>query len=279
MRIGLTFSGGGQKGIAHLGVVKGLEEDKIQIACLSGTSVGAIVASLYATNQSFEKLNTVLNSLKPQDVLDFNLWPLLRLKLLIALKVLDLQSTIYWGAFAGEKIRKILNKHLLQVKINELDIPIALTAVDLYSGQDVIFTNRKKKISDLAAIVIDDIYLVDAVRASMAIPFIYTGVLWDKYYFIDGGLTNNVPTNLLKFLGCKRMMAVDVSESPPYLNKPENILDMGGRLLNIAIDNTKYYTLPDVLLKPQVSGISLGDFSSNEQLIQQGYKEYQNKKK
>ncbi|WP_353893336.1 patatin-like phospholipase family protein [Proteinivorax hydrogeniformans] len=281
MTVGLTLSGGGQKGIAHLGVIKGIEEDGLKFNCMSGTSAGAIISSLYATGKSFDQILRIVKSLERSDVLDLNInfWQVVTLKLALLFKVFDFEQTVYWGLFAGERLKSILEKNLPNVPIKDVDAtPLAITAVDVHTGQDVIFTNRKEKLAHFGN-VIDDIPLPLAVRSSMAIPFIYTGVKWKDYYFIDGGLTNNIPTKLIKFLGAQKSLAVDVSEKPPYKEKPTNIIDMGGRIISIAIDSSKYHTKPDILLKPNISSVSLGDFSSTEKLVELGYEEYKRNRK
>ncbi|WP_350343721.1 patatin-like phospholipase family protein [Proteinivorax tanatarense] len=280
MKVGLTLSGGGQKGIAHLGVLKGMDEDGIKIHSFSGTSAGAIITSLYATGKSYDEICKIILNLEKNDILDLNInfWQVVTLKLALVFKVFDFRQTIYWSLFAGERIKSILEKELPNVPIKDVENPpLAITAVDIYTGQDIIFTNRKKKLEHFG-VVIDDIPLPQAVRASMAIPFIYSGVRWKEYYFIDGGLTNNIPTKLLKFLEADKTIAVDVSEKPPYKEKPSNIVDMGGRIVSIAIDSSRYHTIPDVLLEPDTSSVSLGDFSITDKLVEKGYDEYKRNK-
>ncbi|QNO14888.1 patatin-like phospholipase family protein [Alkalicella caledoniensis] len=278
--LGLSFSGGGQSGIAHIGVIKGIQLDGIYIGAVSGSSVGAIMAAAVALDMPYEALEKIALNLSKSDLLDIrpNLWNFIKLKVRVILGKFSFQDTAHWSLLEGERITKILRKIYGDIKISELIKPIAITAVDVNCGLDVIFTNKPELFKEFKGLVIDDIPLYLAVRSSIAIPLIYKGVNYKKCYFVDGGLTNNLPVNLASKLGAKKVISVEVASRPPFDNKVKDILDLGSRLITIAVDNSKYYTNPFIALEPELPDVSLGDFNETSRLIDGGYKSYLEKR-
>lgn len=278
---GISFSGGGQKGFAHLGVIKGVEEDKIHIQSLSGSSIGAIMASALAVGISYAELEEFVLRLKTRDIIDIrpNITSALAVYFRLLLGRFQINDTTSWSLLNGDKITKLLKEIFGKIKINEVSKPLAITAVDINKGKDVIFTNRPNSFDNFPGIVIDDIPLYLAIRASIAIPLVYKGVIYKEFHFIDGGLTNNIPVYLIKKLGCKEMLSVVVTKTPPYEEKPNSIIDVGGRLINIAVDNSRYVTNPDVVIEPVVPEVSLGDLDKSMVLIEAGYESYKKARK
>ncbi len=273
---GISFSGGGQRGLAHLGVFKGLQEDKVPIGAVSGTSVGAILAAALALGITYDQLEEVTKGLSTGDVLDlrFNLWGFLKTYVRILLGRFKFEETTYWSLLKGDKLTKILKKLYGKILISEVQLPIAITAVDVNSGKDVIFTNKPVLFSDFEGIVMDNIPLYLAVRSSIAIPLIYKGVVFNEYHLVDGGLTNNTPINLVKKMGTNSTISVEVSSKPPFSSKPNGLIELGGRLISIAIDNSKYYSEAEIYIEPKLPDVSLGDFDETKKIIEKGYEIY-----
>ena len=273
---GISFSGGGQKGIAHIGVIKGLTEDRIPIECLSGSSVGSIMASALAVDISYRELEEIVLALKVRDIVDIrpNIASAFRLYFRLLLGKFQMNDTTNWSLLNGDRISKLLKGVFGKMSIDKVNKPLAITAVDVNTGKDVIFTNRPKAFTNFPGIVITDIPLYLAIRSSIAIPFVYKGVIYNEHHFIDGGLTNNIPLYLVKKLGCKNLLSVVVTKTPPFHEKPNSIIDLGGRLINIAVDNSRYITKPDLVIEPIVPEVSLGDLDKTIELIEAGYESY-----
>lgn len=278
---GISFSGGGHKGIAHLGVIKGLEEDKIPIDCLSGSSVGAIMASALAIGVPYDQLEKIVLGLKPRDIVDIrlNVTSVLGVYFRLLLGKFQMNDTANWSLLNGDRITKLLKEIFGKKMINEVTKPLAITAVDVNTGKDVIFTNQPKAFYSFSGTVITDMPLYLAIRASLAIPLVYKGITYQEFHFIDGGLTNNIPVYLIKNLGCEKMISVVVAKTPPFEEKPNNIIDIGGRLITIAVDNSRYAISPHLVIEPVIPEVSLGDFTKTKELIEAGYEGYKKSRK
>lgn len=277
---GISFSGGGQKGIAHIGVIKGIQEDKIMVTAVSGSSAGAIMAAALATNLSYTKLVKIAQSLDHQDVLDIrpNVWSIFKTYFRVLLGRFNFKETNQWSLLKGDKLTAILREAFGEMKISEVAVPLAVTAVDVNSGLDVVFTNRPDKFRYFDGIVISEIPLYIAVRSSISIPLVYKGIKYNDYYFVDGGLTNNTPVYLLNLLGAKSTISVEVTKRPPYEQSPEGIIDLGSRIISIAVDNSKYLVEPDIVVKPNLPEVTLGNTNKNKEMIELGYESYVEKR-
>ncbi|SET20971.1 patatin-like phospholipase family protein [Anaerobranca gottschalkii] len=274
--MGVSFSGGGQRGIAHIGVLKGLQRDNIPISAVSGSSVGAIMAAALAKGKSYRDLIDVVNTLEQKDVLDvrINIWSIIKGYFCLLLGNFSLENTNYWSLLKGERMTKILKQIFGEEDISTIKTPLAITAVDINTGLDTIFTNVPQAFSDFEGLVISEIPLYLAIRASISIPLVYRGVNYKEGYFIDGGLTNNVPVFLVKKLGCKKTISVEVTKRPPFDNRPQGIIDLGSRVITVAVDNSKYFAIPDIVIKPNIPTVNLGNFDKTKELIDIGYKAY-----
>jgi len=178
-KVGLALSGGGARGLAHIGVLKVLEQEGVPIDCLAGTSMGGVIAAGYAAG------------LEP----DFMEQEALRMGSLRRLLALADPSLLRRGLFEGRKVREYFAGHLGDRTFDDLRLPLALVAVDLNSGCEVVLREGR---------------LVDAVRATTAIPGLFKPVEWDEHLLVDGGLLNNLPADAARGIGADVVIAVDV---------------------------------------------------------------------
>jgi len=181
--LGLALGGGGARGLAHIGLLDVLLKNGITPSALSGTSIGAIIAGAFAAGQS------------PQDLTD------LAMKLT---KTSEMVKLVDWsaprrGLLEGKKVKAFLESLFKNLRIEELAFPLAINAVDLCTGQEVVFTQGP---------------LVPAIMASIAVPGSFQPVNLGSRQLVDGGVLNNVPVSLLKPYNPAITIAVDVQINP-----------------------------------------------------------------
>ena len=177
-KIALVLSGGGARGLAHIGVIEELVLRGYAITSISGTSMGALVGAMYATGhlEDFKKL--ILNIDKMQ-----------------LLKLIDI-SFKQPGLIKGEKAFNLLKKFVGDVKIEDLPIPFSAVAVDLIKNEEVVFAKGN---------------LLEALRASISIPTVFTPVKKNSVVLVDGGVLNNVPVEHVKRIAGDVLVAVEVN--------------------------------------------------------------------
>ena len=179
-KVGLALSGGGARGLAHIGVLKVLEQEGIPIDYLAGTSMGGVIAAGYAAGLGVDFME--------QEALHMGSFRRL-------LPLTDL-SPLRRGLFEGRKVREYLVGHLGDRTFDDLRLPLALVAVDLNSGREVHLTQGP---------------VVDGVRATTALPGVFTPVERDGQLLVDGGLLNNLPADAVRRMGADVVIAVDIS--------------------------------------------------------------------
>ncbi|MDD2354429.1 MAG: patatin-like phospholipase family protein [Patescibacteria group bacterium] len=219
-KVGLALGSGGAKGYAHLGVLKVLEENNIPIDYLSGASAGAIVASLYSLYKDIKKVEEILT--------DFH-------------KIRSLFDISFKGGILkGKKIVNFFEDIFQGKTFKDLEIPICIIATDYVTGKEV----RIKK-GNIAL----------AVRASMAVPFVFELVNCKKKELADGGLSSPVPIRALKEMGADVTIGVRIEDKLDD-GKKKNIYSMTERSINILQHNLAEYELneADILLDPEFEG-------------------------
>ena len=212
--IGLVLAGGGARGFSHIGVIKVLEEARIPVDYITGTSMGSIIGGLYASGMSPEEMNTVLRRIdwvtvlseKPdRQSISFRRKEDDRLALFpFEIGIGPDGMSLKPGIFSGSKVEYAFRVFLLDLgeleSFDDLRIPFRAIGTDLATGE---------------AVVLDHGDLPRAMRASMAIPGVFTPVVIDGRTLIDGGLADNMPVGVAKDLGAQRIIAVDVG-TPPH---------------------------------------------------------------
>ena len=235
-RIGLALGGGAARGIAHIGVLKAFEEEHIPIHCISGTSVGALVASYYAFGRPAESILSIGSTLNLSKILNFTLER--------------------GGLFSTHAIHEMIHRDLGDCRIEDADIPLAICATDIETGQQLVFREGS---------------LAEAVCASMAVPGLFVPVEVNGRTLVDGGLVENVPISPLEKMGAGIIVAVDLSHVSQY-PKPEDTFDVISNAINIAIDfNTrKQLKEADIVVPLDLSHYSL---TNNAKCVQELYME------
>ena len=185
LKFGLALGSGSARGLAHVGVIQVLEAYNIPIDIIAGTSIGSVVGSLYATGASIYQLEEAALSMKKSTTLS----------------LLD-PALPHSGLISGKKIEEMLNDLALEDKtFDDLKIPFAAVATDVESGAEVILTQGK---------------VMDAVRASISIPGVFTPVKYQDYYLVDGGVVDPVPVDVAEKMGADIIIAVSLAKISPY---------------------------------------------------------------
>lgn len=237
MTVGLVLSGGGARGIAHLGIIKALEESRVKFDYISGTSAGAIIGSLYSSGMS------------PDDILDV----ITKIKAFQLLK-----PALSWnGILKMEVVDKFLQKYLPIDDFSALKIPMCIAATNLRTGASDIFQEGN---------------LRSAICASSCIPVLFDPVEHNGDLYIDGGVLNNLPVNAIRnkcdiIIGC-HTNPVDVNF------KPKNARSVMERALMMAITKNAYQQKEDcdIFIEPKgLEPYKVMDLNKAQEIYEIGY--------
>ena len=274
-KICLVLSGGGARGAAHIGVIELLEEMHIPIDCITGTSMGSIVGGLYASGMSVEEIKVALATIDWKDAFNDNIpredrsFRRKRDDDLYLIKSKpgigdDGKIKLPTGFLQGQKIDLIFKELALPVSdirdFDELSIPFRAVATDITTGQPVVLGT-----GDLAK----------SMRASMSVPSIFSPVEMDGRLLVDGGVSNNLPVDVARDMGADIVIAVDISTPLKKREELTSALSITSQLTGILTRrNTEEQiaTLSgkDILIVPDLRGISSVDFSESGQAIPRG---------
>lgn len=238
-KIGLALGGGAVLGAAHVGVLKALEEKDIKISYIAGTSIGAFVAAFYAFSKKSVDISEIARKLKWMDVSEISL--------------------SRYGLLSNEKLGELISEYVGDKKIEDSDIPLAMIATDITSGEKVVMKKGP---------------LATAVMASTCIPGIFNPVEFEEKLLVDGGIVENVPINTVNEMGADYVIGVDLNAKNKY-EKPGNILDVIMNSFHFTLmAAAKYQTeSADLLITPDLSSFNMTDPDQVEDLIEQGYKD------
>ena len=273
MNIGLSLSGGGVKGAAHIGVLKALEEEKIKISYISGTSSGSIVAALYAIgytpNEIFEIFKENGKKIKYYDLKNI-------LKLIWG--ILIKMKIIIEGLSEGNEIEKLIKEKCIEkniINIKETKIPLLIPAVNVVNGEVYFFCSKltRNTLSDKIKYV-NDINIFSAVRASCSYPGVFSPYKINEDKFVDGGIRENIPWKGLKEIGADKVISV-IFEKHIKEKRNMNIIDVIESSLNIMGHELANYELigVDEKIKIKTRNVMLLETEKMEELYNEGYKQ------
>lgn len=266
-KVGLVLSGGAARGISHIGVLLALEELRIPVHAISGTSMGALIGGFYASGFSGQDLLAIAhyanwNEGFRQDT-PRELWPIQQkliqydgfLDLNVGFDGLELKvpSGLIQGHGGNLFLKSFLTPFLSRHQFRSLAIPFACVATDIVSGDEVILKSGN---------------LVKSIRASMSIPAVITPEKINGRLLVDGGLTNNLPIDVVRQLGADVVIAVDISEAlkgHSELNDPLEITNQVSTILLQSNIKKQRATLgkQDVYIRPvAIEGIGSTDFKA-----------------
>jgi len=270
-RLGVALQGGGAKGLAHIGVLQWFEEHHIPIDDLAGTSMGGLIGGLYATGQSPAELRRIVGGLDwvyllggvtPYRDLAFRRKEDLRAypnNLELGLRN---GVQLPGGLSSGQPVRMLIDRYVLPYSDSEsfddLPIPFRCVGTDLVSGKSIVFQKGS---------------LANALRATMSLPGIFSPVKEDGQILADGGLLNNLPTDVVKGMGADIVIGVHLTTGPVA---PQNVssffqVAMGSSDVMIDANELRGIERADVLITVDLAGYSTMDFSRTQEIITKGY--------
>ncbi len=270
-RIGLVLSGGSAHGLAHIGVLKYLEEIGIQPDLITGTSMGSIVGGLYAMGYNAAELTQIAETMDWDLVMSNNI-PLSEIAPIEKNQHQKSPLTVLWkdaslrlpqGIVRGQKLDLMISRLFSPAyeisNFDTLPIPFRCVAVDLENGKaDALGTG----------------FLGDAVRASMAIPFFFPPKILNDKMYVDGGLIRNFPVQEAIYMGADITIGVYVGSKKASRNELHSLLEIMKQSATMAniIDSEQQTKLVDILIEPDVKSIESFGFEKHQFLIEEGYK-------
>jgi NTE family protein len=239
-KIALVLGGGAARGFAHVGVIRVLEQEKIPIDMIVGTSVGSLIGAIYAHDMNSFELEWTAFSLEKDNLFDYTIF----------------SAITGMGPVKGDKLEEFVKTKVPAANIENLKLPFAAVATDLNRGTRV---------------VIDHGSVARAVRASSAIPGVFNPVEHQGRLLVDGGVVDNIPISVAREKGADIVIAVDISENVVNFNITNVVDVMLQAVTIITSENTKYKKKDaDVLIAPAVGDVGMLDFTQKKRCMQAG---------
>lgn len=238
MKVGLALSGGGARGFAHLGVLKALEEANIKVDMLSGASAGSMAAAFYSYGYKPEEILKIFESTSLLKLV----WP----------------AFSFTGLLSIQKTESVYKNFLDEDTFEDAKIPLYISTTNLNEGKAEMFSSGS---------------LRQAIMASCCIPFIFDPIKIGTDYYVDGGILNNLPTEVLKEKGCDFIIGVNVAPviKEPNLSGPKRMIE---RVSVLALSANVSYSSKfcDLYIKPaELRKFGTFDFKKSRELFEIGY--------
>ena len=270
-KIGLVLSGGGARGLVHLGVIKVLEEYNIPIDLIVGTSIGSVIGGLYASGYSCDEITQILKSINWNDIYRDSaqrtaLFPSQKDKrdrYLISIRFNGLNPYIPSSFSPGQKILTFLSEQFLKARyqvyndFDDLKIPFRAVATDLVTGKQIILKSGN---------------LAEALNASLAVPLLFSPIEKDSMLLVDGGLISNLPVQATLNEGAQKIIAVDATSrlrEKDDILVPWKLVDQATTIMSASsteIDKSK----ADVVIQPILEKFPSDQFEDIKELIEIG---------
>ena len=238
-KIALVLGGGAARGFAHVGVIRTLEQEKIPINMIVGTSVGSLIGAIYASDPSSFDLEWTAFQLQKDDLFDFGVF----------------NALTGMGFAKGDKLEAWVKGHVKTANIEQLKIPFAAVATDLNWGEEV---------------VLDHGTVARAIRASAAIPGVFQPVQYQGKILVDGGVVDNIPIAVAKARGADLVIAVDISANLGNTDI-HNLVDVTLQATNIMFARNVAHSKKeaDVLITPAgIGDVGMLDFTQKKRCMQ-----------
>jgi NTE family protein len=235
--LGLALGGGFSRGFAHLGVLQVLEQNHIPISFIAGTSVGSILGAAYASGASLARIIATCRTIRFRDI---GRWRVSRL-----------------GLASNHRLGDLIEQVFESKRFEDLQIPMAVVATDLATGEPVVFTHGN---------------LSEAIRASCAFPGLFEPVQIGTRCLADGGLVAQVPTQAARDLGAQHVIGVSVGVEDGQRGAPSNIFQVVCRAVSAAQKHQLeiWERHADLVLRPDVQSLAWDDFDRADEAIEAG---------
>lgn len=237
-RVGLALGGGAARGFAHVGVIQVLEQHGIRPDVVVGTSAGSLVAALYASGKQGRELEQAALQMEEAEIADWTL------------------PIFNRGLLRGEALARYVNRQVQGRLLQDMKLPLGILATDLSSGKGVLFQR-----GDTGA----------AVRASSAVPGVFTPVRIGGRDYVDGGLVAPVPVEQARHMGAELVIAVDISSAPEPLQNGDalRVLLQTFTIMGQSI-NQHVLATADVVVRPALPGVGSADFTARQRAMVAG---------
>ena len=270
-KIGLALEGGAALGLAHIGVLQWLEEHRIPISSVAGTSMGGLVGGIYAAGDSPDEIRSLVEQINWDDVLHGEI-PFQELTFRRKQDAEDYPNRLEFGIKqgirfpegfnSGHQVGLILDRVSLPyggiTNFDELPTPFACVATDLVSGKEHVFRSGP---------------LSEALRSTMSLPGIFTPVRTGGSVFVDGGLLDNLPVDVSRAMGADVVIAVHLQTKPLDANEPLSSFGVLGHSISVVIASNELRSMEkaDVLISVPLAGYGSSDYKKSESIIHLGY--------
>ena len=275
-RVGVVLGGGGARGVAHISVLRALEQNGVPVDCIAGTSMGALVGSLYASGMTTDEIEALVKSMDWQALFNDRLTRPERSyrrkrddDLVLSQPGVgfgkDGSFKVASGLLAGERMTLLFGKLVEPVStiedFDQLPIPFRAIAADANTGQ---------------AVSIGDGDLAAAMRASMSIPGVFPPVNWRGRVLVDGGVASNLPVQVIRDMGADIVIAVDVGTPLGVISPDSNVLEIAGQLTGLLTVNNSKASIAqlgerDILIQPALEGhVATADFDKFVEALEIG---------
>jgi NTE family protein len=273
-KVGLVLSGGGAKGFAHVGVIRKLEEHGIVPDYITGTSMGSIVGALYAIGYTPDQMEEIIRTVNWDEVISNRVGydkvsfeeKYFYDRYFFGFPADDWKISLPSALIEGQNLQLLLSRLTEPVHgvrdFNQFPIPFKCVGANIENGKPV---------------VLDTGDIVQAIRASMAIPTVFTPVLWDSLLLVDGGLVRNFPVEEAKAMGAEVIIGSYVGggfKKKEELNSLVSILSQAAFVTSIY-DSEEQMKHVDVLIQPDLDSYTAGDFNEGMPIVQRGYESAQ----
>jgi len=245
-KIGLALGGGGPRGLAHIGVIKVLEENNIPIDFIAGSSIGAMIGGFYAATKDIDRVEKI--------ALGTN-W-----KIILAL----IDPSFRQGLFIGKKVSDFIEKHVEKKQFKDLKVPLSVVATNFRNGE---------------AVVINEGDVASAIRASISLPLIFKPVEREGKLLVDGGLSLPVPVEVARKMGAELIIAVDLyadlfTSGSSKESQEFGFYKIADNSFNIMLHHLARHNIKnaDININPPVGKAHWGKFADGEDIILAGEK-------
>jgi len=270
-KFGLALGGGGARGLAHIGVLKVLDEENIKINSITGCSMGALIGGLYAYyGNAMEVEDFIFNAMKHPKFVELGIEKLSENDHVsnknyfeqfydyVGTRINALKALNHLSYF-DEKLSDDIFSMIPDVRIENLKIKYSAIATDLLLGKEVNFTKGS---------------LRQVIKASSAIPGIFPPVKLDNYFLVDGSASESVPAGRVREIGADRVLGVDVTHCIKIIDQPQNVCEILYRAEDITSFKLSELRLreADLVIRPHVRHLTWADFDQTNKIITAGKK-------
>jgi NTE family protein len=241
-KIGLALGSGGPKGLAHIGVIKVLEENRIPIDFIAGSSIGALIGGFYSATKDIKQIEEIALSTNWRQILSL------------------IDPALQQGLISGEKIKKFIKSYVGDIEFRNLKIPLSVIATDLRTGE---------------AVIINEGEVVTAIRASISIPLVFKPVKYKNRLLADGGLSLPVPVEIVRKMGSELVMAVNLDAD--YFAENHHKVNFGFyKIANNSINLLRHHLASwniksaDIVIEPKLGVVHWNKFLDGKDIILAG---------